>query len=341
MADTLVFLDGFDYYTNAEVTRRYTGSTGAVATFQSGRFGGQALRFTTTGTIDKSQGFTSQSWRFGFALNLTSQTGSTFSLISLKDGGTTHIGLSWIATTRNFQFNRNGTLVGSAGATTLSTATWYWIEVYFTISNSISLGQCQLYINGVQEINLAATSDTQNGGSAQADRWSIAGAAFWTYLIDDLCVYSMDTTTTPTFIGDFRVQTLYPDGNGNYSQFTGSDGNSTNNYLLVDDTTTGDSDYVEDATVSDRDSYTYGALSGTIGTIKGVQIVSQMKTDDAGAKTAKLFYRISSTDYDGSSLTPTASFAIKVELTELSPATSSAWTSSEVNGMEAGVKVES
>jgi hypothetical protein len=339
MADTLVFMDGFDYYAAGDVGRKY--STGSINSMVTGRFGGQAASSSSSAfQLEEIFTATSQSWRIGFALNLQSQTGSTFTLLSIKDGSSQQVGLSWIASTRNFQFNRNGTLIGSAGSTNLSTSQWYWIEVYFTIKDSITSGECRLYINGVQEINLAGASDTKNTSNAYGDRFSFFGAAFWTFYLDDLFVYQMDVTASPTFLGEHRIQTLNANGNGNYSQFDGSDGNQTNNYLLVDETVVSDSDYVESADVGDRDSYTFTNLSGTIGAIVAVQISAHVKKDDAGAKTGKLFYRISSTDYDGADFSPSSSFLIFESLNVVSPATATAWTQSEVDGLEAGIKVQ-
>src|SRR5437764_673985 len=51
--------------------------------------------------------------------------------------------------------------------------------------------------------------------------------------LDDLYVCDATGTTNNTFLGDVRVHTLVPSGNGTDSGLTGSDGNQVNNYQLV------------------------------------------------------------------------------------------------------------
>jgi hypothetical protein len=139
-----------------------------------------------------------------------------------------------------------------------------------------------------------------------------------------------------------RVVTLYPNGNGNYSQFVGSDGNSTNNFQLVDEAQANDNtDYVERDVVGDKDSYAFENLPSTPDAIKGVQICTIANKQDAGSRTGRMFFRISGTDYESADFTPAeASYTAFTHLADVSPATSSAWTESEVNGMEAGIKVQ-
>lgn len=340
MADTIVFIDGFDHYSSSHMVRKYTSQTMSAA-IRSGRVAGSCLGVSSVGNTIKTFSTSSQAWRIGFALKLDSQTGSTFALIHLRDGATVQCDLSFIATTRKLQFSRNGTLLGSASTTGLSTGIWYYIELYISIKDSISSGNAQLYINGVQEINLAATTDTKNGSTTTADTFVINGAAFWDFNIDDLVISQMDDTTTPTFLGDRRVLTLYPDGNGNYSEFDGSDGNSTNNYQLVDDATNDDADYVTSETVGERDSYTFANPAQTPVTINAVQLTACLRKDDAGARVARTFHRISGSNYESSDITLSTSFEFKTHMRETNPATASAWTASDLNALESGVKVES
>lgn len=337
---SIVFIDGFDHYTITNMTRKWTSNTigSAMVTGRTGA--GQALQLTTTGSCEKVFNNTSQAWRIGFAVNLQSQTGSTFQVISLKDNTSSQVELTWL-NSRRFQFSRNGTLVGSAGATTLSTSTWYYIEFYVSIKDSISLGNAQLYINGVQELNLPATTDIKNTANSFADRVNISGGGFWSFYIDDFVVSQEADTTTPTFLGDRKVATLYPDGSGNYSDFTGSDGNSVNNYQLVDETLTDDNDYVTGDAVSFRDSYSFTNPSQTPTTVDAIQVVSNIRKDDTGSRTGRTFVRVSGTNYEGSDITLSTSYIMDCNLYTSNPNTTLAWTASDVNALEAGVKVQS
>lgn len=145
-----------------------------------------------------------------------------------------------------------------------------------------------------------------------------------------------------TFLGDVKIETIYPNGNGNSSDFTGSDSDKVNNYLLVNEQypfSGGTSGYVQSSGVGDKDTYTFGDLTSTTGTIAGVrQFVVSSKTD-AGAVEASHAVRSGGSDYDGGSLNTTVGFSVSTHVNEENPATSDPWEISEVNGSEFGVEI--
>lgn len=337
MADEIVYIDGFDHLSAAQSLRRWgVAYAGAVA----GRFGGQAAQLTNANACEKAFAAGRQAYRVGFAVRLTAVAGA-LRVMRLRDGVTEQVDLGFTAA-RQLSVTRNGTVLGSS-TQSLVLNQWYHVEWYVVIADSISAGQCRVRLDESEVINLAATTDTKNGTSTSADRLVMTGAGSSAVEIDDLVVTQMDNTTTPAWLGDHRVITGYPSGNGNYSQFDGSDGNSTDNYLLVDEQSTiNDADYVESDVSGERDSYAMGDLGVTPTAVSAVQITASAQKGDAGARTGKLFFRLSGTDYDSpSAFTPSASQGCHHYLAALSPATSSAWTAAEVNGMECGVKVES
>jgi len=143
------------------------------------------------------------------------------------------------------------------------------------------------------------------------------------------------------------MEVLYPTGNGNYSEFDGSDGNSTDNYLLVDEPNADDdTTYVEFSTVSERDSYSFCNLGETVSGegVLAVQLLNKVKKEGGTeARTAKSFVRISSTDYDSATehTLVDGTYTTEADLLVESPATTAQWTESEANALEAGIKVES
>lgn len=341
MADVIAFIDGFDHYTVAQGGRKYSVFPSGTS-MGTGRTGsGQALTINNTSSVmEKTFSVNSQAWRVGLALRITANGASAMSLIQLKDGASAQCELV-INSSRNIQINRNGTLVGSAGTTTLAQNTWYYIEWYASIKDSITSGNCQVYLNNVLELNLAGGSDIKNTTNAYANRVAITAQSSWTINIDDLVISTMDDTATPTFLGDLKVETLYPDGNGNYSDFDGSDGNSTDNYQLVDEAQNNDADYVTSDVVSDRDSYTLSNPTVVPASIKAVQITTSIRKDDAGSRVGRVFSRISGTNYESSDIALSTSFEFKSHIMETNPNTTSAWTASDLNSLEVGVKVES
>lgn len=222
--------------------------------------------------------------------------------------------------------------------------TWFYLEIKATCKNSISADEFIIKVNGVEVLNLAATTDTQYSANPGFNRIRLAGAFSGKFVYyDDIYVCDLLGGVNDDFLGDVKVETLYPDGNGNTNDFTGSDADSTNNYLLVNEPQqNGDTDYVEDSTPSNLDLYTYDDMSATPDTIFGVSTRSYAKKDDAGARTGKLVCRRTSTNYEGSEFSPSnGSYQGFDEIWEEDPSTSSAWVESGVNAAEFGVKVQS
>ncbi len=335
MADTIVWIDGFDHYTAAQSIRKYSAAISAMGT---GRFTGQTANYTSNVNSEKVFTTTSSAWRVGFAVKINSTT-TAIQIFKLRDGANEQVDIG-TSLTRQLRITRNGTQLG-VSTQTLNISQWYYVEWYVVISDSISSNQCYAKLDGADAINMTAGTDTRNTATT-ADRFAISGQGSNNIEIDDLVVSMMDTTTSPTFLGDLRVQTLFPNADGNYSQFVGSDGNSTNNYQLVDDTTTvNDADYSGSSTVSNKDSYNIENLTFTPGSIKAAKITSCMRRDDAGAKTGRVFFRTGGSDYESGDITPASSgFVFEGYIAELNPGTASAWTASDINALEIGIKVQ-
>lgn len=228
---------------------------------------------------------------------------------------------------------RSGTVLGTS-TRLLDVGIWYYIELKVTVNNST--GSFELRVNGEAWITGSGV-DTQQSGNAYANGYRVGQLGGGTTSIgvtrvDDL-YYADD------WLGDIRVDTLYPSGNGNSSLWVGSDGNSTDNYLLVDETPPNDgTDYVGSPTVGDLDTYAFGDLP-VAGTVHAVKVKMRAAKNDAGAKSINAVVRDSGTDYDGASQAVSTSYLYYDELYLTNPATAAAWTDTEVNAAEFGVKV--
>lgn len=334
---TLLLMDGFD---NGDRLSRYPLGTGTQHTSTT-RFGyGQAIQcnnstnlvmpFTASATIF-----------FGFAFNLNSQNGV---IAFFGDGNTTnHVSIvinadgSWSAR----RGSTTGTILASGAAASLSTTGFHSIEGKITISDTVGVIELR-YDGSASPFCNVTSADTKNGGTnVSVDtlllRTGSTGASGGMTVDDFYLLNSSGSAPNNTFLGDVRVMTVLPNGNGNYSQLTGSDGNSTDNYLLVDEATVNTSDYVGGVSGL-KDSYTMENLSVSPTTIFGVQEVAYAAKSDAGAANFKHLLRISSTDYTTSSKVLSTTYTIYLNLRETSPATATAWTESEVNGLEAGIE---
>lgn len=216
---------------------------------------------------------------------------------------------------------------------------WRSINMWVTIHDST--GRVVVKVDGVTHIDF--TGDTKNAGTnstIDAIRCAIPNTA--NNGLTDLVVCDETGSINNTYPGDIAVIRRLPDGNGNYSQFTGSDGNQVNNFELVDEAPPNDADYVFAATAGLRDSYSVQDLPAATISVLGVRAVARTAKSGAGSAGMTVFVREGATDTDGPSVPLSTSFAWQGDtIRELCPSTSAAWTVSDVNGMEIGVKSES
>lgn len=253
-------------------------------------------------------------------------------------GATQHITIRYLAT-GTIEVRRGGvagTLLTSASTGILHVGTWNFVEAKVTIADSG--GIVEVRVNGSPTPLINFSGDTRNNGTnLTIDRVAIGAdgqvqLADW-YICDGL------GSTNNDFLGDVRVHCLQPNANGNYSQLVGSDGNSTDNYLLVDESPYNTTDYVGSATVGQKDSYGLPDLPAAVSTVFGVQEVAVVAKSDAGAASIKQLLRASGTDYTTSAALLSTSYTELVNLRETNPATGVAWTPAGVNGAEIGVEV--
>ena len=236
---------------------------------------------------------------------------------------------------------------GTSSGTVLATSTqvfplneWRHLQMQATIADSG--GTCIVKVDGTDWINF--TGDTKNAGTNTTidGIFLLQSGSSNTYLADDLwvCNGTDDTATTGRpdndFLGDLHVEGILPTGNGNSSQFVGSDGNSTDNYLLVDDPTINTTDYVGSATPGNRDSYVTGDLASYVSAVYAVRVSAYAAKSDAGAAGIKVGLRES-----GGTVTLAASQALSTTyatywdaLRKVNPTGSTAWSAADVNGIQ-------
>lgn len=331
----LRFMDSFDHYATADLPSKYQQQAGSPSINATGRFSNALV----CGDVDRIvRTIDSQAtWIVGAAVYMPNITHNSARLFTLIDSATGHLDVRW-ASDNSITVTRNGTVLGTSSV--LSHDTWYYFEFKGTIADAG--GVAVLRINGVTEVNFSG--DTRNAANASADRIQIgnatAGVLGSGLRFDDLYICD-GTGSAPTndFLGDCRVQSRLPNGNGNSSQFDGSDGNTTDNYLLVDDATQdGDTTYVQSPDVGDKDTYAYEDLTPTSGTVYGVQALPYARKTDAGARSICSVARLSGTETDSSNKALSTSYLYYPDIREAKPGGGS-WSISDVNNAEFGQKV--
>ena len=338
----LVFCDSFDHYATADRLKKWTADAGSGSPTVSsgGRFGNRLVCASSATAVNGlSKTVTSlATYVVGFAFQYDSLLAGDLIFFNVLDSGTSHLDLR-LTNTGTVRITRNGTTLAT-GATVLSATTWYYLELKFTIADAPN-GVYDLHINGVSEFS-SSTADTRNGANASVNQIVLRGGSIsgQSMSFDDF--YLLTTSggaPTNDFLGDVRIQALFPDGNGNSSNFDGSDGNSTDNYLLVDESTpNGDTDYVASGDVNDKDTYTYTNLSPGTGTVYGIQHLPYARKTDAGARSICTVDRLSATEVDSANKALTTTYLYLPDISEAKPG-GGVWTVTDVNSAEFGHKV--
>ena len=336
---TLLFCDGFDHYATADLSKKYTTVTGSpTISAAAGRRSTGGLTSGNTQNVTKTVTATA-SFVIGAAVIFSALPGASVAIISLLDAGTLQCDLR-VNVDGTLSVTRNGTVLTN-GTSTHVLVTGSYIEFKVTIADSIAADSCKVRVNGVDIITVATGQDTKNTANATANQVKLGQAAaggFGSLVFDDFYICDQSGSTNNNFLGDVRIDTIFPNADGNYLQFTPSTG--TDHYALVDETTPNTTDYNDGSTVGDRDSYALQNLTAlTSQTVYGVQVNMAILKDDAGAKSASTMVRSSGTNGDGASAALGTSQTYVSQVYETDPNGSIAWTETTVNAMEAGCKV--
>lgn len=337
----LLFCDGMDHYNLAQTPAKWNLGNTMLYTNNNGRFGGGSLQYDVS-NFEKSAARTITSgsnFVVGFAFRLgTSMPASATSFIRLNDSGTTQTELRY-GTSGQIAVYTNGSQVGASANGLITLGVWNFIEWKVTIAASTGTNQCVVRLNGVEIINLVgvATMTTSNT-TANAISIGRVVSTQCDFRYDDIYVCDSTGSMNNDFLGDCRIETLYPGAAGNYTQFT-ANGAATNWQATSETPADDDTSFVNSNNVNDKDSYAFTNPSGTITTVFAIQVCMRARKDNAGARTFARLVRIAGTDYVGSEFSLGTDYQLFTEIIELSPNTSANWTSSEITALEAGVKV--
>jgi hypothetical protein len=342
---TLRFVDGFDHYGSSHFGRKWSAvGTAPSILASSGRRGGGCMEATSsTRWVRFALPSSVATVVCGYAFNRNGGSDPGY-IAYFGDSGADQCGL-YLESDGRVSFRRGTTVIATSSATVPSTG-WIYIELKATIHDTTGVyevrfnGSATAVLSGTGANTRSTANDTANSVTFHGRPGSGTGGPSTSTLYDDIYIADTSGSLNNDFLGDVRVDAYRPNANGTSSQLTGSDGNSTDNYLLVDETTVNDdTDYVESSTAGHKDLYGFPALAYTAASILGVQINAMARKDDSGTRSLTPVTRSGSTDYDGTSQSLATSYLDYREIRETDPATSSAWTQSNLEAAEFGVKV--
>jgi hypothetical protein len=336
-AANIIFMDGFEHYnTVANISDKWVTSS-TFQTFTTGRISGSCIKLYSNDRITKTF-VNNQYFCVSFGLNLTSISGSGCTLLSLVDASTQQADL-FINGNYTVSITRGGTALTNGTSTImLRPNTWNWIEWKMMIADSISANSCQLKINGELAITVATGQDTKASANAYANSLRLNSDTSTYVSYDD---FILQVGSGSDFLGDTRIITSFPNANGSSSSWTGSDGNSTDNYLLVDETNPDDdTTYVQSNTVGHKDLYGFPTLGSTASSIVAMGVDVNCRKTDATSRTICAVVKSGSTEQDGTNVAISDTYAYQIQdIFSTNPDTSLAWTQAQVEAVEIGQKV--
>jgi len=335
----LLFMDSFDAYVTADITEKWTAAAPGSIQAGAGRRGSSAYRGTTnTHHFSKGLNTTSSTIILGAALKPGTLDQPCF---NVGESATTHL-LVWVAADGAIQVYRTG---GGAGWTAIkafgpllatSAAGLLSVGVYVHVETKVvihaSTGTVEVRLNGATVLS-ATGLNTSTGGSGIGNLVYIGGP----HDIDDLSVCD-GTGAAPwnDFLGDCRVDALYPTGAGATTGWTPSAGA---NWQCVDDTVPNDdTDYTSAAAAGVTDTFVVPDAPVVGAAIYGVQHCVSAKKSDAGAAAIAAVVRHSGVDYVGADLNPGTAYAVLQQIHATNPGTAAAWTEAGFNAAEFGYK---
>jgi len=333
----LLFCDGFDHYATADLGKKwnYSYSSSNAITATNKRTGTScfyAKRVAGAGAF----GYLRKDLLVNFQ---TLVQGMYFYRVGnskpaglwIYDGATVQASCQ-IATDGFIKLYKGTTLVATS-IRSWAVSSGYYME--FKASFDGANGVLEAKINGEVWVTYSGdTTQTANdygniiriGGDGSSDNDD--GIYIDDYYLDDA-----------DYLGDVKVETIYPSAAGDATAWTPSAGD---NYAAVDEAAPdSDTTYVSSATVDQIDTYTMGDLVTTAGVVKGVQALAYARKDDAGSRNIALVARPASTDRVGDTKALSDDYNYSIQVWDVNPEDDAAWEIADINGAKFGVKLVS
>ena len=216
------------------------------------------------------------------------------------------------------------------GSTDLQTGQWYRIEVLVNTGTSAAW---EVKIDGASELSgSTANLTTSNNAAASVGKTTNRNGSGYECYFDD---FAVSTTAYP---GAGAVAVIRPDGNGNYTAWTGV-------YTDVDDLVSqagndGDTTKWLSSTNTQAETATLesSATAGISGTINAVKSIAVVKRTSGSATAIQHRIRVNAADFDLSNYATTASYVALARCDALNPSDSAAWETGDIDTLEVGVE---
>lgn len=341
---SLIHMDGFAAYEDGDDAANVyvpIGISALVINTTIGRTSPHALQTSINNhALFAHSSFNNGKVFVGVAFRFTGLPGANDVILSFRASSLDQAYLR-LNSSGNLEIVRAPSTVLDTGTKVLAINTWYYIEIKMTLSNSTNTNDVIVNVDGIEDINLTSGSDTSFTSLALDAVGFEFGMVGQTGYYDDL--YILDDLSNPnSFLGVCIIEEIKPNGNGNSSDWDGSDADQVDNYLHVDeDVRDDDTSYIEAQVANDLDLFTYENLSLNPLSIYGIMTTTWGKTIVGTHRSVKNTTRSGGTNYFNSEQIFAQDKYTSVRDIEVNdPDTSLSWTKSGINNAEFGLRVE-
>ncbi len=301
----------------------------------------EIINWTQSAPYEETHGFLSVWFRYN-----TTPGASITIFDAVADNTTDQIRLR-IGTNEKLFFTMQGTgRIGDDSDIVLSTDTWYHLELKWRFLDSVAVDDVECWVDGVLACNADAASDTlltDNGVGGFRLRTS-PNAGEYFYFDSPVFWDAAAGDEWNARRGMIHIETKAPDANGPDNDFVGSDSNSVDNYLHVDeinDLHDGDSSYSQSPSVGDKDSYNLPNMVETnLDSIIGVHLVTVAKKTGTNARGVKPFFVDGGSDFSGDeNVLTNGTYTYDSHMFDENPDSAAPWTPADITTGNFGLLV--
>jgi hypothetical protein len=215
-----------------------------------------------------------------------------------------------------------------------------WTNVSVKVTFSSSAGTVDIRINDNSILSATGLNNISTSHAyTNIVRFGIEGTTT-NCLVTDFLLYDSTGSNNNTWISSENVsmRTLMANADGTTNDFTPSSGSR---YQCVSEQAADDdATYVSSNTPNNIQLFGItDVASGSISSINAIQVIANSRRTDLGTRTVALMARTNSTNYTSPTLSLAPEYVQLKNIWAVNPNTSSAWTESDINALEAGITI--
>ena len=364
----LVFMDSFDHYATDDRFKKWDREGGYlygrnyIASDWQRRPGTKYLyayhdHYIEKDVKDTVTGGPIYTFVIGAAIYLTHPgiTGVQGRLELVNSAGQQLIKLEAEGSDGKLKFYIGTTLVEETVSDFLNILTWFHLEMKVTIH--ATAGSYEIKYNEILTFsNTGINTEAVVGAGVEKIRLYgdgiFAGAAFDDFYFMDGNVSDDPANPMNDFLGDCRIDCIYPDAAGDYTDFTPypaapNYGNTDDGDVVSGGDIDDDETYNESATVGHKEIYNLDSVVALGTPIYAAAQNSCMRKTDAGRRYVRQLIKVNGIDYlrdsgltmDDGEWYLTDNYKVIQRPLDVNPNTGLAWTESDLNGVQSGVQV--